>query len=119
VYNDTSFSVDKHLKLDKPLGTVYMSTEACPIKFLNTAPSKNMRADELAIETAKTGKVTAVVAVMSIFCRKKCKSWDTNPGNKKHSCQMAESSDFLGGFSCKLKNLSQKTRNSHFSKISA
>ncbi len=44
-----------------------MSTEAHPIKVINTAPSKSMRADKIAIETAKIGKVTAVVAVMSIF----------------------------------------------------
>jgi hypothetical protein len=62
-----SFSADKCLKIDLPLGTVYMSTEACPISVVDTAPSKNMRADEIAIETAKTGKVTAVVAAMSIF----------------------------------------------------
>jgi hypothetical protein len=30
-----------------------------------------MKADEIAIETAKTGKVTAVVAVVSIFSEKK------------------------------------------------
>jgi hypothetical protein len=32
-----------------------------------------MRANEVAIETAKSGKVTAVVAVMSIFSKKRCK----------------------------------------------
>jgi hypothetical protein len=29
-----------------------------------------MRADEIAIETAKTSKVTPVVVVISIFCKK-------------------------------------------------
>ncbi len=53
------FSVDKHLKIDKPLGTIYLSTEPHPIKVTNTAPSETMRTDEIAIETAKTGKVTA------------------------------------------------------------
>ncbi len=52
---------------DKPLGSVYLSTEACPIKVVDTAPRNNIRADEIAIETAKTGKVTEVVAVISIF----------------------------------------------------
>ncbi len=51
-----------------------MSTEAHPMQVVNTAHSKNMRADEIAIETAKIGEVTAVVTVMSIFCRKRCKS---------------------------------------------
>jgi hypothetical protein len=40
-----------------------------------------MRADEIANETAKTGKVTVVVAVMSIYYRKKCKLQSANPGN--------------------------------------
>jgi hypothetical protein len=30
-----------------------------------------MRADKIAIKTAKTGKVTAVVVVMNLFCLKK------------------------------------------------
>ncbi len=44
-----------------------MSTDAHPIKVTNTAPSKNMSADEIVIETAKPGMVTVVVMVMSIF----------------------------------------------------
>jgi hypothetical protein len=32
-----------------------------------------MKADEIASKTAKTGKVTAVVAVKSIFKKKRCK----------------------------------------------
>jgi hypothetical protein len=52
----------KRLKLDNPLGTIYLSTEPHPIKVADTAPSETTRADEVAIETAKTGKVTAVVA---------------------------------------------------------
>jgi hypothetical protein len=60
------------------------------------APGKTMRADEITIETAKTGKVTAAVAVMSIFYKRKCKSWSANPGNEKSSHQKAEISKFLG-----------------------
>jgi hypothetical protein len=48
------FSVDKHLKIDKPLGTVYSSTEPHLIKVAATAPSETTRADEIAIKTAKT-----------------------------------------------------------------
>jgi hypothetical protein len=44
-----------------------LSTEAHPIKVINTTPSNNMRADEMEIVTAKTGKMTALVAMMSIF----------------------------------------------------
>jgi hypothetical protein len=68
-YGDMGFSVDKRLKLDKPLGTTNSSTMPRSIKVAATAPSETTRADEIAIETAKTGKVTAVVAVM-IFSKK-------------------------------------------------
>ncbi len=71
-YGNTGFSVDKHLIIDKPLGTVYLSTEPHTIKVVGTAPRNNMRADEIAIKTAKTGKVTAVFAVMSIYRKQKC-----------------------------------------------
>jgi hypothetical protein len=40
------------------------------IKVVNTALSETTKADQIAIKTAKTGKVTAVVAVMSIFSKK-------------------------------------------------
>jgi hypothetical protein len=56
-YGGTGFSVDKHLKIDKPLGTVYLSTEPRLIKVSATAPSEITRANEIAIKTAKTGKV--------------------------------------------------------------
>jgi hypothetical protein len=67
---DTGFRVDKGLKLDEPLCSIYSCTEPCPIKVANTALSETTKADEITIETAKTGKVTAVVTVMSIFSRK-------------------------------------------------
>ncbi len=51
----------------KPLGSVYLSTDSRPIKVANTASSNNIRANKIAIETAKIGKVTVVVAVISIF----------------------------------------------------
>ncbi len=41
-----------------------------PIKVANTALSETMKADEIATETAKTGKVTVVVRVMSILVEK-------------------------------------------------
>jgi hypothetical protein len=47
-----------------------MYTEPRPIKVAATAPSDNSRADEIAIETTKTSRVTAVAAVMSIYCKK-------------------------------------------------
>jgi hypothetical protein len=47
-----------------------LSHKPHPIKVVDTALSETTKADQIVIETAKTGKVTAVVAVMSIFSRK-------------------------------------------------
>ncbi len=47
-----------------------MSTELHPIKICSTAPGEITRADEIVIKTAKTGKVSVVVTVMSIFSEK-------------------------------------------------
>jgi hypothetical protein len=104
------FSVDKHLKIDKPFNTVYSSTEPRPIKVTATAPSETTRANEIAIKTAKTGKVSAVVAVMSIFCKKRCDLQSTNLKNEKPSRQKMESAYFLEENSHGPGNLSPKTR---------
>ena len=87
-------SIDKHLKLDKPLEPIYLSHKPRPIKVVETALSVATKADEIALETAKTGKVTAVVAVMSIFKRKKCKLRSTSLGNERPTCQKAERANF-------------------------
>ncbi len=58
----------------------------------------------------KTGKVTAVVAVMSIFCKKKSNLQSTNYRNEKPSCQKAESANFPEENSCGPRSLSLKTR---------
>jgi hypothetical protein len=55
--------VDKRLKLDKPLVLNLTSTEPRPIKVSRTA-AETTSGERKAIENAKTGKVTAVVAVM-------------------------------------------------------
>ncbi len=47
-----------------------MSHKPHQIKVVKTALSVATKADEIAKETAKTGKVTAVVVVRSIFKRK-------------------------------------------------
>ncbi len=47
-----------------------MSHKPRPIKVVETALSVATKADEIALETAKTRKVTAVVAIMSIFKKK-------------------------------------------------
>ncbi len=97
-----------------------MSTEARPIEVVGTASRNIIRADEIGIETAKTGKVTAVVMVISIFCRRKCKSRSANPGNIKPSCQKAESANLIQEKSCKpRKPFSEKEKRLDFEEISA
>ena len=64
-YSDTGLHVDKRLKLDKPLTLNLMSMEPRPIKVTNLA-NKTICGNEKAIKNAKTGKVTAVAAVMQI-----------------------------------------------------
>jgi hypothetical protein len=80
------------------------------IKVINTAPSETTKADEIASETAKTGKVTAVLAAMSIYSKKRCKLWSANLGNKKPSCQKAERANFLEESTRRLRSPSQKLR---------
>ena len=109
-YGDTELSVDKRLKLDKPLEPIYLSHKPRPIKVVETALSVAMKADEIALETAKTGKVTAVIAVISIFKRKKCKLRSASLGNERPSCQRAERAIFLQEIIRGLQNLSQKSR---------
>jgi hypothetical protein len=69
-----------------------------------------MKADEIASKTAKTGKVTAVVAVMSIFKKKRCKLWSANLGNERPSCQKAERADFPEENTRGSRSPSQKSR---------
>jgi hypothetical protein len=54
--------------------------------------------------------VTEVVAVMSIFSRKRCKLWSANLGNEKPSCQKAGRADFLEENTRRLRSPSQQSR---------
>ncbi len=72
-----------------------MSHKPRPIKVVETALSVATKANKIAQETAKTGKVTAVVAVMSIFKRKKCKLRSAILRNERPSCQRAERANLL------------------------
>jgi hypothetical protein len=65
--------VDKHLKLDKIFLSDLKSTKPRPIKVMNQIPTSNDRADKKAVETAMTGKVTVVVAVMHSYSDSKSK----------------------------------------------
>ncbi len=58
--------VDKHLKLEQPMGFDLKSTDTHPIKATKLALDV-IRANEIAIENSKTSKVTAVVAILKVF----------------------------------------------------
>jgi hypothetical protein len=87
-----------------------LSQKPCLIKVINTALSETTKADEIASKTAKTGNLTAVVAVMSILKRKRCELQSANIGNERPSCQKAERANFPEENTCGLKSLSQKSR---------
>jgi hypothetical protein len=59
--------VDTHLKLDKPFLSDFKSTQPRPTKVMDQHLHSNNRADEKALKIAKTGKVTAVVAIMHLY----------------------------------------------------
>ncbi len=80
----------------KPLETIYLSHKPHPIKVVDTALSETTKADE--IKTAKTGKVTAVGTVMSIFKKKRCKLRSATLGKEIPSHHKAEISDFRGKY---------------------
>jgi hypothetical protein len=88
-----------------------LSHKPHPIKTINTALSETTKADEIASDTAKTGKVTTVVAVISIFKKKRCELQSTNLRNERPSCQKAERANFLEENTRGLRSLSQKSRN--------
>jgi hypothetical protein len=58
--------VDKHLRLEQPTGIDLNSTDTRPINATKLALD-TIRANEIAIENSKTGKVTAVVAILKVF----------------------------------------------------
>ncbi len=87
-----------------------MSHKPRPIKVVNIALSETMKADQIAIKTAKTSKVTAVVAVMSIFSRKRCKLRSANLGNEELSHQKAEGAKILEENTHGSRSPSQKSR---------
>ncbi len=55
------------LKLDEPFLSDFKSTQPCPIEVMDQIVHSNNRADEKALEIAKTGKVTAVVTIMHLY----------------------------------------------------
>jgi hypothetical protein len=69
-----------------------------------------MKADQIVIETAKNGKATVVVAVLSIFSKKICKLRSANLGNERPSCQKAERANIPEENTRKSRSSSQKSR---------
>jgi hypothetical protein len=65
--------VDKHLKLDEPFMSDLQSTQPCSIKVTDPI-SNSSGADAKALESAKTGKVTMVVAIMQSYGNAKSSS---------------------------------------------
>jgi len=74
--------VDKRLKLKQPSGIHLKSTDTRPIKATKLALD-TIRANEIAIENSKTGKVTAVVAILKTF------------GDNIHNSQIADPGKLL------------------------
>ncbi len=76
---DMELVVDKHLKLDKPFMSVLQSTQPQPhlIKVTDSI-SNSERADVKALENAKMGKATVVVAVMHLYGNTKSRSINDN-----------------------------------------
>ncbi len=55
-YSNTGLDVDKRLKIDEPVGTIYLSHKPRQIKVVDTALSETTKADQIAIQTANFRK---------------------------------------------------------------
>ena len=77
--SSTGRPVDKRLKIDQPSGIHLNSTDTHPIKATKLALD-TIRANEIAIENSKTGKVTAIVAILKVFADNTHNSRSANPG---------------------------------------
>ncbi len=77
--SSTSGQVDKRLKLIQPSCIHLRSTDTRPIKATKVALD-TIRANEIAIENSKTGKVTTIVAILKVFGDNIRNSRNANPG---------------------------------------
>ncbi len=77
-----------HLKFDQPNGINFISTTTRPIKVTKLVHNvtEGPRGNKIDKNCENTGKVTAVVAVMTVSC-KKIKS-NTMPNCKKSKCAL-------------------------------
>ncbi len=62
----TECQVDKRLKLEQPPGIDLVSTDTHPIKATKLALDI-IKANEIAIENSKIGKVTSVARIFKVF----------------------------------------------------
>ncbi len=92
---DTELVVDECLKLDKPFMSDLQSTQPHPIKVTDFV-SHGDRADEKALENGKTGKVTAVVAVMHLFGNAKSRSINNNAKSSAKKTKLESKSKKVG-----------------------
>ncbi len=87
-----------------------MSHKPRPIKVIDTALSVATKADEMAKETTETGKVTAVVAVMSIFKKKNANCRALVLGMRGLLAKRQKEPIFCRKIPADRKNFSQKSR---------
>jgi hypothetical protein len=72
------------------------STQPHPIKVTDQIPFSDNRADEKAIEIAKTGKVTAVVVVMHLYGNNKSNAITTSAKNSAKKTKIGSNLKKLG-----------------------
>ncbi len=92
---DTEHVVDKHLKLNEPYMSDLQSTQTRPIKVTDPV-SNSTGADVKALENAKTGKITAVVAVMHLYGNVKSSSINANAKVSAKKTKLESKSKELG-----------------------
>jgi hypothetical protein len=85
--SSTGSLVDKRIKLEQPSGVQLNSIDTRPIKATKLALD-TIRANEIAIENSKTGKVTAVMAILLVFGDNTHNSRNANPGKLINSQYM-------------------------------
>ncbi len=84
--------VYKHLKIDEPFLSDFKSTQPRPVKVTDQIPNSDNRADEKALEIAKTGKVTPVVAVMHLYGNTESNSISTSARNSAKKTKIGSNS---------------------------
>ncbi len=83
-------------ELDEPFFSDFKSTQPHPIKVKDQIPISNNKADEKALEIAKTGKVSTVVVVMHLYGNNKSNSITTSAKNSAKKTKTGSNSKKLG-----------------------